>query len=512
MGPWPPVRSGRTPPASAGAADGAACAGARMPSPSTGAPTVVSEADAPPLAHAATVSAATAARMSSEARSGVLRRRGSPMVVHLRWARSPRPEPPLVRRLGDATDARPVPRADAAPGTRSARSGLSRNAGPGLPAGSAARYRAAMRLPFAPPVEPMLAKARRRACPRATAGCSSPSGTASAPSSSATATSSYIQSRDLKPLDRYFPELAAPLRAQLPERCVLDGEVVIAGDGGLAVRGAAAAHPPGRVAGEDAGRGDAGVASSPGTCSRSATRTSAAVPQGERRARLEAGARAARRAAGPPDARDARPRAGRGLVRPVRGRRPRRRRREAARRRRTSPASGRCSRSSTSAPPTAWWPGSAGTRTARARTSASLLLGPVRRRGHAPPRRASRRRSRGTGARRSSAELAPLREDALDGHPWARVGRVGGGRRRGRVRPAAARRDVALEPRQGPVVGAAPRRAGRRGRLRPPPGRPVPPRARRSSAGARTSRPRTAATTSSRRPRPYELARIFGGD
>src|SRR5947207_10057620 len=43
----------------------------------------------------------------------------------------------------------------------------------------------------------------------------------------------YIQSRDLKPLDRYFPELGAPLRASLPERCILDGEVVIAGEGGL---------------------------------------------------------------------------------------------------------------------------------------------------------------------------------------------------------------------------------------------------------------------------------------
>jgi len=43
----------------------------------------------------------------------------------------------------------------------------------------------------------------------------------------------YIQSRDLKPLDRYFPELAAPLRDSLPERCVLDGEVVIARDGAL---------------------------------------------------------------------------------------------------------------------------------------------------------------------------------------------------------------------------------------------------------------------------------------
>ncbi len=42
-----------------------------------------------------------------------------------------------------------------------------------------------------------------------------------------------IQSRDGKPLDRYFPELREPLLAQLPERCVLDGEVVIAGPRGL---------------------------------------------------------------------------------------------------------------------------------------------------------------------------------------------------------------------------------------------------------------------------------------
>jgi ATP-dependent DNA ligase len=37
-----------------------------------------------------------------------------------------------------------------------------------------------------------------------------------------------IQSRDEKPLERYFPELIEPLKAQLPERCVLDGEIVIA--------------------------------------------------------------------------------------------------------------------------------------------------------------------------------------------------------------------------------------------------------------------------------------------
>jgi ATP-dependent DNA ligase len=42
-----------------------------------------------------------------------------------------------------------------------------------------------------------------------------------------------LQSRDEKPLDRYFPELAPPLKAQLPARCVLDGEVVIARAGAL---------------------------------------------------------------------------------------------------------------------------------------------------------------------------------------------------------------------------------------------------------------------------------------
>jgi ATP-dependent DNA ligase len=43
----------------------------------------------------------------------------------------------------------------------------------------------------------------------------------------------YIQSRDLRPLDRYFPELPPLLQKNLPERCVVDGEIVIAGKGGL---------------------------------------------------------------------------------------------------------------------------------------------------------------------------------------------------------------------------------------------------------------------------------------
>src|SRR5438132_5965881 len=42
-----------------------------------------------------------------------------------------------------------------------------------------------------------------------------------------------IQSRDEKSLNRYFPELLEPLRSQLPARCVLDGEIVVARNGGL---------------------------------------------------------------------------------------------------------------------------------------------------------------------------------------------------------------------------------------------------------------------------------------
>src|SRR3981189_43687 len=42
-----------------------------------------------------------------------------------------------------------------------------------------------------------------------------------------------IQSRDGKSLNRYFPELMEPLRRQLSDRCVLDGDIVIASDRGL---------------------------------------------------------------------------------------------------------------------------------------------------------------------------------------------------------------------------------------------------------------------------------------
>ncbi|HSW18260.1 MAG TPA: ATP-dependent DNA ligase [Ramlibacter sp.] len=48
-----------------------------------------------------------------------------------------------------------------------------------------------------------------------------------------TAEGTIIQSRDLKPLNRYFPELEKALTEALPKGCVLDGEIVLAGPKGL---------------------------------------------------------------------------------------------------------------------------------------------------------------------------------------------------------------------------------------------------------------------------------------
>ncbi len=48
-----------------------------------------------------------------------------------------------------------------------------------------------------------------------------------------TAEQTLLQSRDLKPLNRYFPELEKALREILPADCVLDGEIVVASPRGL---------------------------------------------------------------------------------------------------------------------------------------------------------------------------------------------------------------------------------------------------------------------------------------
>jgi ATP-dependent DNA ligase len=89
-----------------------------------------------------------------------------------------------------------------------------------------------MAFPIAPPVEPMLAKASD-ALPAGDGWLFEPKWDGFRTVVFREGGSVYLQSRELKPLDRYFPELAAPLRAALPDRCVADGEIVIAGKAGL---------------------------------------------------------------------------------------------------------------------------------------------------------------------------------------------------------------------------------------------------------------------------------------
>lgn len=84
-----------------------------------------------------------------------------------------------------------------------------------------------MRLPVEPPVEPMLAKATPE-LPEGDEWLFEPKWDGFRALVFRDGDELFIQSRDRKPLDRYFPELTAPLLAGLPPRCVLDGEIVIA--------------------------------------------------------------------------------------------------------------------------------------------------------------------------------------------------------------------------------------------------------------------------------------------
>ncbi|HSM32571.1 MAG TPA: ATP-dependent DNA ligase, partial [Anaerolineae bacterium] len=89
-----------------------------------------------------------------------------------------------------------------------------------------------MPFPLEPPIEPMLARASAD-LPDGDAWLFEPKWDGFRALVFRDGDDVLIQSRDRKPLDRYFPELAAPLRANLPRRCVMDGEVVIARDGAL---------------------------------------------------------------------------------------------------------------------------------------------------------------------------------------------------------------------------------------------------------------------------------------
>jgi len=89
-----------------------------------------------------------------------------------------------------------------------------------------------LHLPFQPPIEPMLAKPSP-ALPEGDGWLFEPKWDGFRAIVFRDGDETFIQSRDLKPLDRYFPELAPALKANLPERCIVDGEIVIAGPNGL---------------------------------------------------------------------------------------------------------------------------------------------------------------------------------------------------------------------------------------------------------------------------------------
>src|SRR3954466_14244255 len=87
-----------------------------------------------------------------------------------------------------------------------------------------------MQLPVMPPVSPMLAKPVRAI----------PPGASYEPKWDGFRTICFrdrdeveLGSRNERPMTRYFPELIDAVTAELPERCVIDGEIVIATDRGL---------------------------------------------------------------------------------------------------------------------------------------------------------------------------------------------------------------------------------------------------------------------------------------
>ena len=87
-----------------------------------------------------------------------------------------------------------------------------------------------MKLPVMPPVSPMLAKSV----------ASIPPGASYEPKWDGFRSICFrdgdeveLGSRNERPMTRYFPELVAAVTAELPARCVIDGEIVVATEHGL---------------------------------------------------------------------------------------------------------------------------------------------------------------------------------------------------------------------------------------------------------------------------------------
>ena len=350
-------------------------------------------------------------------------------------------------------------------------------------------YTRFMKLPFDPPLEPMLAKASD-GLPTGDGWLFEPKWDGFRAIVFRDGDEVFTQSRDLKPLDRYFPELAEPLRRALPDRCIVDGEVVIAADGELQfeslllrihpaasrVRMLAEQSPASFVAWDLLALDD---------------RDLRPTPQGERRQLLEQ----AFAAASGHDSVHLTPATtdralaedwfhrfeGAGLDGVVAKKlsekyQPGKRAMLKIKHQRTADCVVAGFR---------WHKNGPGTHVG------SLLLGLYDDDGKLQPRRDHLVVHVGPPGIDSDGAGAAPRERAR-GPPVAGVGRVGGRRRGRRVGPAAAGRHVALEPGQGPVVGAAPRRdASSRSRTTTSRATASATR-RRSSAGARTSRRPTA--------------------
>jgi len=90
----------------------------------------------------------------------------------------------------------------------------------------------AQAFPIAPPIEPMLAKLAD-ALPAPATFLYEPKWDGFRAIVFRGGSDVFIQSRDLRPLDRYFPELHESLLDKLPEGCVIDGEIVIRTPHGL---------------------------------------------------------------------------------------------------------------------------------------------------------------------------------------------------------------------------------------------------------------------------------------
>ena len=91
---------------------------------------------------------------------------------------------------------------------------------------------AVLTLPFDPPIEPMLAQLKND-IPRGDQWRYEPKWDGFRALVFFDGASAYLQSRDLKPFARYFPELQAGLEQALPGPMVLDGEIVIVSNDGL---------------------------------------------------------------------------------------------------------------------------------------------------------------------------------------------------------------------------------------------------------------------------------------